>query len=120
MSAELLELSGNVLMLIVSGKLSYVELKDFQTQASALFKKHDKVRILVLAEDFQGWEREGDWGDMSFQEEHDDKVERMAIVGDSKWKELVLAFVGQGFREFPIEYFEHGQVSKARAWLHAR
>ena len=119
MAAELFELSGALLMLIVSGKLSHAELTGMQREAARALQKHAKARILVLAEDFQGWEREGDWSDLSFQEQNDAKIERMALVGDKRWKELALAFVGQGLREFPIEYFEHGEVAKARAWLRA-
>ena len=84
-----------------------------------VLQKHAKARILVVAENFQGWEKGGEWADFSFQEKNDTKIECMAIVGDKRWKELVLAFVGQGLREFPIEYFEHGELAKARAWLKA-
>jgi hypothetical protein len=116
MPVELIELSRNVIMLIVSGQLSQPELAEAQGTAAKAMAKMDKARIVVIAEDFQGWQKGGDWGDMTFQIENDAKIERMALVGDKKWKELVLAFVGQGLREFPIEYFERGQMAKARAW----
>lgn len=119
MAIELIELSGGLLMLIVSEKLSQPELAEMQRETEKVLQKHAKVRILVVAENFQGWEKGGDWGDLSFQERNDSKIECMALVGDRRWKELVLAFVGQGLREFPIEYFEHGELAKARAWLRA-
>jgi hypothetical protein len=118
--AELFELSGAVIMIIVSGKLTFEELTELQDTAKTILQKHDTVRILALAEDFQGWEKSEGWGDLDFQQENDAKIERMALVGDPKWKELLLAFVGRGFREFPIEYFAHGEVAKARAWLRAK
>jgi hypothetical protein len=117
MAIELMELSRDILMLIVSGKLTHQELSEAQHAGETLLHGKNKTRLLVVAEDFEGWERSGDWGDLAFQEANDAKIECMALVGDRKWKELVLAFVGQGFREFPIEYFEHGQMSKARRWL---
>jgi hypothetical protein len=117
MGIEVLELSRNLMMFIVSGQLTQLELAEAQRQAAASMSKMDRVRIIVIAEDFRGWEKGGQWDDMSFQAENDGKVERMAIVGDKKWKELVLTFVGQGLREFPIEYFEHGQLAKARSWV---
>jgi SpoIIAA-like len=119
MAGELIELSGGLLMLIVSEKLSQAELTELQREAEKVLQKHDKARILVVAENFQGWERGADWADFSFQEKNDSKIECMALVGDKRWKELALAFVGQGLREFPIEYFEHGELAKARAWLKA-
>lgn len=116
MPVEFIELSRNVIMLIVSGQLSQPELAEAQAAAAKAMAKLDKARIVVIAEDFEGWQKGGDWGDMSFQIENDSKIERMALVGDKKWKELVLAFVGQGLREFPIEYFDRGEMAKARAW----
>jgi hypothetical protein len=41
----------------------------------------------------------------------------MALVGDRQWEELASLFTGKGFREFPIEYFEPGEIDKAQAWL---
>ncbi len=117
MGIELIELSHDALMLIVSGKLTHQELLEAQRAGAKLIQARKRTRLLVVAEDFEGWERGGDWGDLAFQQENDPKIECMALVGDRKWKELALAFVGQGFRDFPVAYFEHGQMSKARRWL---
>lgn len=117
MGTELIKLSNNVFMFIVTGTLTQRELSAAQQEASQAMAKLDRVRIVVVAEDFLGWGKSDEWGDLSFQLENDAKIERMALVGDRKWKELVLAFVGQGFRDFPIEYFETGQMAKARRWV---
>ena len=73
--------------------------------------------MLVLTENFAGWERGGTWNDFSFQAEADAGIERMAIVGARKWKDLALMFTAKGLRKFPIEYFEPAQLAQARAWL---
>src|SRR5687767_2957812 len=116
MPVELIELSRNVIMVIVSGQLSQSELAEAQQGTAKVIAKLDRVRIVVIAEDFEGWQKGDGWNDMSFQMENDAKIERMALVGEKKWKELILAFVGQGLREFPIEYFDRGEMAKARAW----
>jgi hypothetical protein len=46
-------------------------------------RKRGKVRLLVIATDFLGWERGGDWSDVSFPTKHDPHIERIAIVGDT-------------------------------------
>jgi len=117
MAIELIELSGNVLMVIVSDKLSQPELAEAQRECAKIIASKGRLRIIVMTEDFQGWESGGDWGDLSFQQEADPQIERMALVGDKKWKDLALAFVGQGFRDFQIEYFERGELAKARSWI---
>jgi hypothetical protein len=116
MPVEVIELSGNVVMVFVSGQLTEAELAEAQLTAAKAMAPMDRVRIVVIVDDFEGWQKGADWNDMSFQMENDSKIERMALVGDRRWKDLVLAFVGQGLREFPIEYFERGQMATARAW----
>ncbi len=117
MSAEITEYSDGILSARISGKLTHAELVALQRAASDLIKQEGKVRLLVMAENFQGWERGGDWGDLSFQSEHDEHIEKLAIVGDRKWEDLALVFASKGFRKFPIEYYESGELAKARAWL---
>ncbi len=117
MPAETLELPNGLIMILISGKLAYDELTASQAEALRIMKQHDKVRLLCLVEDFQGWEKTEKWNDLAFQEENDARIEKMALVGDAKWKDMALAFVAAGLREFPIEYFSHGEVAKARTWL---
>jgi hypothetical protein len=112
--------SGGVLTLKVSGKLTQAELKSVQKAAGEIIDKQGKCRLLVLTENFAGWERGGAWSDQSFQAAHDASIERMAIVGDRKWEDLALLFTAKGLRAFPIEYFEPGQLAAARAWLAAK
>ncbi|HEU5134816.1 MAG TPA: STAS/SEC14 domain-containing protein [Steroidobacteraceae bacterium] len=119
MSAEIANVSGHVLTMKVSGTLTQAELAGMQSAAAGLISAGGKWRILVLTENFEGWERGGTWNDFSFTD-HDASVERMAIVGERRWEELTLLFTAQGLRAFPIEYFEPGQIAEARQWLAAR
>lgn len=117
MGAEILNVSGGVLTLKVSGKLTQAELITAQKAAGEILRKQGKLRILVLTENFAGWERGAGWGDFSFQTEYDGSIERMAIVGERKWEDLALMFTAEGLRKFPIEYFATARLAGARAWL---
>lgn len=75
------------------------------------------VRALVVAEDFEGWEKSGDWGDVTFQHEFDSRIEKMAIVGTQRWEDLVLVFASKGLRGFPVEHFLPEDIPGARLWL---
>ena len=88
-----------------------------QTAVVETIKRVGKIRILVILEDFQGQEQGADWGDITFAMEHDDDIEKIAIVGDEKWKDLVFAFTGKPFRRAAIEYFNSSHLEKARAWI---
>lgn len=117
MTAQIGSLEGGVVTLRVSGRLTQRELSAVQAEASRVIGTAGKIRILVLAQDFAGWEKGGTWSDFSFQMAHDDDIERMAIVGDEQWRDLTLLFTSQGLRPFPIQYFTPGRLAEARAWL---
>jgi len=71
----------------------------------------------VMVEDFKGFERGADWGDITFLVKHDHQVEKIAIVGDRKWESDALTFTGAGFRQGQVRFFPHNQLAQARAWL---
>jgi len=116
MSAEIAKESGHVLTMKISGTLSQAELAGMQSAAAGVIRTGGKWRILVLTENFQGWERGGTWNEFSVMEQ-DASIERMAIVGEPRWEEMTLLFTAAGMRPFPIRYFEPTQISAARQWL---
>ena len=117
MSAEIVENTKEVLTIKISGKLRQSELARTQKSAAELLKKGGGSRVLVLAERFEGWEKGDDWGDLSGQEQLDEQIERMAIVGEKRWEGVALLFTGKGVRQVEIEYFPPTELSKARGWL---
>jgi len=44
-------------------------------------------------------------------------IEKMAIVGDEKWRDDALAFTAKGFRPTAIEFFPASSLHEARTWL---
>jgi hypothetical protein len=116
MGAELVGTTENTLTIKIRGKLAQTELAAVQKDAAGSLQKGSKKHLLVIADGFQGWEK-GDWGDLSVQAALDPYIDRMAIVGDPKWKDLALVFVGKGIRRIQIEYFSPTELADARAWL---
>jgi hypothetical protein len=76
-----------------------------------------KPRILAILENFQGFERGADWGDLDFLFSHSSEIARIAIVGEARWETDALAFAGAGFRRAPVKFFPANQLGEARAWL---
>jgi hypothetical protein len=116
-AAEIVEIADGIVTIAVRDKLAQSELLAAQTALAAIIREQGKIRMLVRAEQFAGWERGEEWNDFSFQAEHDDDIEKMAIVGDEKWKKLTLVFTAKGLRKFPIRYFLTGEIEKAHGWL---
>ena len=109
--------SGNLGVFTVTGKLTTEELQQVQSQAELVIQKLGGIKILILLDDFAGWEKAEGWEDFSFAERNDQYIEKMAIVGDRKWEDLVYAFTLKGLRPFPIEYFNDGETAAAQQWL---
>jgi hypothetical protein len=51
--------------------------------------------------------------------EEGQRIEKMAIVGDEKWRDETLVFTGKGFRPTAIEFFPTSRLAEARRWLAA-
>lgn len=119
MSAKIIDHHAGLVTVKITGKLIYTELTALQKSLSSIIDQEGSIRVLVITEDFQGWAKEGDWGDVSFQSESDAFIKKMALVGEKKWEDLALMFTGKGFRKFPVEYFESSELDIAKSWLAA-
>lgn len=119
MSAELVQTAGRVITLKISGRLTQTELAAAQQATGKIIDAQGKVRLLILIENFQGTAKEGDWGDISFQMQYDDAIERIAVVCEPQWKEAALLFTGKGVRRLAIEHFEPADLAAAQAWVSA-
>lgn len=117
MSAEIVDASEGVLTIKISEKLRQSELAAAQKTAAETLQKRGGSRLLVLAERFEGWEKGGDWGDLSGRAQLDAQIERLAIVAEKRWEDAALMFAGKGVRHIDIEYFPPTELPKARAWL---
>ena len=116
MSAEIINNRGKVLTVRISGKLTQPELASAQKEALDILQKEGPKRLLVVAEDFEGWGK-GNWGDMSGQISMEPFIERIAIVGEKRWEGLALLFTGKGVRRLAIEYFPSSDLAKAQEWV---
>jgi hypothetical protein len=117
MGVEQLSSSNSTLHFKVTGTLTRGELAWLQSKAVSGIKRWGKVRALVILEDFQGWKKGPGWDDMSFSNEHDPNIEKMAIVGPEQWRDWACAFAGKGFRSVSVEYFVPSQLERAKDWL---
>jgi len=93
---------------------------EYDTVLRAETKKWDRqtrVKLLVLAEDFQGWEQNEEWGDISIFLTYGDQVDKIAIVGDPKWETDLVMFAAGGLRRAPVQFFPSKELASAREWL---
>ncbi|WP_372521861.1 STAS/SEC14 domain-containing protein [Sulfuricaulis sp.] len=119
MAYEIVSIDGPVIQVRISGTMQLVDQQALQAAAKKLIAQGIKPRVLVSAENFQGWEKGVDWGDVSFLMDFGDGIVKMAIVGDEKWKEQVFMFTAKGLRKTAIEYFPPAALAQALAWVRA-
>ena len=97
MAASMEEVEDDLITVRISGLLTHSELTGLQTQIVRELQHSGMVRVLILTENFTGWEKGGDWGDISFQADHDAyiissqglPVARKKPIA-SKWRLLLL------------------------------
>ena len=117
MSITITKELGNLHVISVDGILTYDDLKEGENKAVGIKNSDQKAQILVLAEQFSGWGKGGDWGDLTFMHEHDPYIEKIAVVADEKWRDEILMFLGAGRRKASVEFFYPDEVEDARDWL---
>ena len=118
MPAQIQRIENNIYVLRLSGVVQRSEFGEVQQTTRPDIGVGIKPRILAILEDFKGWERGADWGDLDFVisgESH--QIEKIAIVGDPRLEAEALAFAGAGFRRAPVKFFPIGHEAEARTWL---
>jgi hypothetical protein len=101
----------------ITGILSYKDLEAIQNAAKGMFGLGVKVNCLILAEQFSGWGKDGDWGDLTFMYENDSSIGKIAVVADAKKRDELLMFLGTGRRQAVVEFFFPDEEDEARIWL---
>src|SRR5947199_52637 len=117
MSLELKETeNSNILEVRVSGKLTKQDYETFVPHTEELIKKNGKIRVLFQMHDFHGWEMSAMWEDTKFDFKHFRDIERLAIVGETRWEKGMATFC-KPFTTAKIQYFDVADIDKARAWI---
>jgi hypothetical protein len=107
----------NIFRLDLTGRLKKADLDVCQNRLTREIALRGTARLLIRLDGFSGWDQGSDWSDLSFYIQHGDAIERIAIVGDDRWRSEVLMFAAADLRKGAVEYFPPGAAAEARAWL---
>ena len=117
MSVTFTKESEDLSVIRIKGVLTFDDQKEIEMKGRADIDRNQKVKVLVLAEEFSGWGKEGDWGDLTYMYEYDPYIEKIAVVAEDKWKDQILMFIGAGRRQASVEFFFPDKEQDARNWL---
>ena len=109
---------GNVVDVMVTGRLTTDDYEHFVPEVERLIRKHGKVRVLFDMHDFHGWTPGAMWEDIKFDARHFRDIERLALVGEQKWEAGMASFC-KPFTSATIRYFDREQANEARQWISA-
>jgi hypothetical protein len=110
------KIHGKVMEVHLNGTLNKEDYARFVPDTEELIRQHEKIRILVIMDDFHGWDAGALWEDIKWDMKHFNHVERIAVVGEKKWEKWMTSFC-KPFTTAEIRYFDQGQAPEARAWL---
>ena len=117
MTVEIRELSaGKVLEVKISGKLHKEDYEHFVPAVEKEILAQGKVRLLVEMHAFHGWDVSALWQDIKFDLKHFKDIERLALVGESKWEQGMANFC-KPFTTAKIRYFDIADAAAARTWI---
>jgi hypothetical protein len=107
---------GKTLEIQLTGKLTNEDYEQLVPAVERLVKEHGRIRILVEMRDFHGWTAGALWQDLKFDAKHFRDIERVAMVGETKWQHGMSIFC-KPFTAASIRYFDHAAIDQARTWL---
>jgi SpoIIAA-like len=117
MSMSVQQEKNNVYRLDVRGTL---QKEDFLRCQEALINEMGRVgniRLLFVLDGFDGWDEKDDWRDMTFYTKYGSSIDRIAIVGDERWRSETLMFAGADLRRAPVQFFPAASLDQARTWV---
>ena len=86
MPATIQRENNNTYVLRLSGTLLRSEFGKAQDATTEAIDTGVEPRILAIMENFSGWERGADWGDLTVLFTHSNEIAKVAILGDPKWE----------------------------------
>lgn len=119
MAIEMKEVEGDEFLEVsLTGKLVQEDYDSFVPAVDRAVEEKGRVRMLVRMHDFHGWTASAAWEDTKFGARHFRDLERLGMVGETKWQHGMAIFY-KPFTTATVRYFEHDQIEGARAWLRA-
>jgi hypothetical protein len=109
--------SDNTYRLDISGVLLRAEFRQCEAELASELDRVGSAKLLCVLTAFEGWEPHADWNNLAFYVKHGDAIERIAIVGDVRWRDLTMMFATADLRKAPVEFFPERDLAQARAWL---
>jgi hypothetical protein len=110
-------IASNILKVTPTEELKTNDFRQIAPQVDAVIRQYGKIRILVDATNFNGWENMDAFEKhMGFIKSHHKSIERGAIIAGQAWQHW-LAGVIRLFVHPQIRVFDKNQQAEAEQWI---
>jgi hypothetical protein len=110
-------ISANVLRITAPEKLNADDFRQIAPQIDSLINQHGKIRLLIDASGFNGWENIAAFENHAgFIKNHHQKIERLAVIVAHNWQHWVIG----AFRIFlhpEVRAYDKSHENEARQWI---
>src|SRR5690606_9146008 len=111
-----LEESKKNIYIVATGKLTDDDYDQMLPLLKRKIEEYDKINWYFQMKDFKGWTPHAFWRDVKFDLQNANKLNRVAMVGEKKWHELMTDMM-KPFTSAEIKYFDEADADKAREWI---
>jgi hypothetical protein len=109
--------SANALRLTAPEKLKADDFRQIAPQVDSLISQHGKIRLLIDASGFKGWENIAAFQNHAgFIRTHQQKVERIAVIAAHNWQHWLIGAV-RIFLHPEVRAYDKSQESEALQWI---
>ncbi len=107
------------LKISVKGTLTHEDYKKMipMVENALVGVKDPRVKVLIDAREFKGWDMRAAWDDLKFGLKHNKEFTKLAFVGNKEW-ELYSIKISNWFMSGEMRYFE--DIDSAAAWLNQK
>jgi len=110
-------ISGNALKIVAPEKLGAGDFAKIAPQVDSLISQHGKIRLLIDASGFKGWENIATFENHAgFVKNHQQRVERIAVMVSHDWQHWLIGAV-RIFLHPDVRAYDKNQESEALQWI---
>lgn len=117
MLEKLSQSSGNILGYKVIGKITREDYATLTTDIEAVVQQGNQICLLLDLGAFRGEELKAQSAKLRFSGEYQEKIAKLAIVGEKKWQAILLKFADRFNFTRDTQFFSIEEPQAAWEWL---
>ena len=102
--------------MIAQNRLDATDYENLKPQIKDHIQEHNKVYWYIEMENFEGWNSSAFWEGVELQLPNEERLKRVALVGNAKWQEQFTEVL-ISFTRAHIKLFSPDEKKMAKEWI---